>query len=402
MATQTDDAERLAEAAGARYDRVVRLAQAIFGAPIVALNLIGARGQVTVAAVGAYTQRLPLDASICASTVLRDDVVEIADLRQDPRFRDFPMVVGPPRVRFYAGVPLRGAGGRNVGVLCMLDLVPRELGATQREMLADLGAMVERELAVQDEMLRAGEVQRLLLPNEPPALPGVEAAGRVQPAREAGGDFFDWQVVGARGARDELQVVLGDVMGKGLAASLIASEIRAVLGTHSTYVALDEAVRRTSEATAHDLESNGRFVTLWGGRLDPIDGTLHYVDAGHGLAALASSRGVRRLAQEHLPLGMPVASRWTQASAVMAPDETLVVVSDGVLDVFGDLGVALDAVRELTVTGASCGVVVDSIVEQAAGRGATDDVAAVAVRRTARQESRGVARGEDRGEGRTA
>ncbi|QAY64624.1 GAF domain-containing protein [Xylanimonas allomyrinae] len=392
------EAERLAEAAGSRYDRVVRLVQAIFGAPIVALNLLGPHEQFTVAAIGPYQRRLPLDASICATTVLHDDVVEIPDLRADERFRDFPMVVAPPRVRFYAGVPLRGAGGRKVGALCMLDLVPRELGPMQREMLADLGSMVERELMVQDEMLRVGEVQRLLLPTGPPAMPGVEVAGRVQSAREAGGDFFDWQVVGGPGGSQQLQVVLGDVMGKGLAASLIAAEMRAVLGTHSRYVALDEAVRRTSEATLQNLESNGRFVTLWGGRLDPADGTLRYVDAGHGLAALASPRGVRRLVQRSMPLGMPVPVTWAQTTAVMAPDETLVVVSDGVLDVFGDLGIALDAVRDLIVTGRTCADVVDRIVEQAAGRGATDDVAAVVVRRASGEQD--AWRSEDRREGR--
>ncbi|ACZ31762.1 protein serine phosphatase with GAF(s) sensor(s) [Xylanimonas cellulosilytica DSM 15894] len=375
------EAERLAGAAGDRYDRVVRLAQAIFAVPIVALNLVGPDGQVTVAAVGPYRQRLPLDASVCASAMWNESVVEIADLRTHERFRDYPMVAGEPRVRFYAGVPLRSTSGQRVGVLCLLDLVPRELGAAQREMLADLGVMIERELAAQDEMMRAGEVQQLLLPSEPPALAGVEVAGRVQPARETGGDFYDWQVVGEPPAA-QLQVVLADVMGKGLPAALIASEVRAVLRTHSRYAALDEAVRRTSETTLPDLDTNERFVTLWGARLDPVDGTLHYVDAGHGLAALVSERGARRLAQAHLPLGLPVPDTWTQESTIMAPDETLVVVSDGVLDVVGGIDVGLEAVREPAVEGASCADVVERIVGFAADRGAEDDVTAVVVRRT--------------------
>jgi serine phosphatase RsbU (regulator of sigma subunit) len=383
MSTGTHEAELLAHVSpDGRYDRVVRLAQAIFGAPIAALNLIGAREQYTVAAVGAPRATVPLSESICRFTVEHDDVHEVRDLRADARFSDLAVVAGPPRVRFYAGVPLRSSSGQKVGTLCILDLVPRELGATQREMLADLGAMVEREIAVQEEMRRAGEVQRLLLPSEPPALPGLEVAGRVLQAREAGGDFFDWQVVGATAGPDRLQVVLADVMGKGLAASLIASEMRAVLRAHSRYVGVGEAVRRTNETTSRDLQTNGRFVTLWVGRVDPADGALEYVDAGHGLAVIVSPRGARRLVQHDLPLGMPVPSTWTQATDTLAPDELLVVVSDGVFDVVGSVDAALEAVQPLVDPTLSCGEVVDRIVRYAAEQGTADDVTAVVVRRT--------------------
>src|SRR5918997_2146348 len=286
MSVAVNEADRLAEASGDRYNRVVRLAQAIFGAPIAALNLIGETHQHTVAAVGAPTTSSPLTDSICRHTVEHDDVFEVFDLREDQRFQDNKIVAGPPRVRFYVGVPLQSTSGHKVGALCILDLVPRELGSTQREMLADLGAMLERELAVEEEMIRAGEVQRLLLPDRAPALPGIDVAGRVRQARDGRGDFFDWHLVATPASPDQLQLVIADVMGKGLSASLIASEMRAVLRTHSRYVALGEAIQRTADTTVHDLENSGSFVTMWAGRLDPEDGTLHYVDAGHGLGVL--------------------------------------------------------------------------------------------------------------------
>ncbi|WP_425956132.1 PP2C family protein-serine/threonine phosphatase [Xylanimonas sp. McL0601] len=382
MTTGAQEAEVLAKAPyDGRYDRVVRLAQAIFGAPIAALNLLGEHEEYTVAAVGARRGTSPRSESICRFTVDQDDVLEVPDLREDPRFRDASIVAGPPRARFYAGVPLRASSGQKVGTLCILDLVPRELGVTQREMLADLGAVLERELGVQEEMARAGEVQRQLLPSELPALAGLEGAGRVLQAREAGGDFFDWQVVRGPQGQEELQVVLADVMGKGMPASLIAAEVRAVLRTHSRYVGVAEAVQRTSESTSRDLETIGRFVTLWAGRLDPASGTLEYVDAGHGLAVIASPRGPRRLVQRHLPLGMPVASTWTQATDVLERDELLVVVSDGVFDVFESVDAALDAVGTLDTT-RTCAEVVDQIVAYAAKQGTVDDVTAVVVRRT--------------------
>lgn len=322
-----------------RFDRIVRLAQAIFGTPFAALNLIGRDAQYTVSSAGLPPiSETPVEESICVYTVHQDDLLEVRDLREDERFAHMKVVLEPPRMRFYAGVPVRGQTGQNIGALCILDLVPRTLGRQQREMLADLGALLEHELAVQEEMDLAGQVQQLMLPTTAPEIAGVEIAGRVQPAREAGGDYFDWFVVqDPFGAGPQLQFSLGDVMGRGLAASLIASEVRAVLRGHARYTDVGGAVARTSTTTRHDLEANDRFSTPWVGRLDPPSGRLDYIDAGHGLTIIASQeRGFRRLVQNFLPLGAPIEDTWTKATDVLREDELLVVVSDGVFDVLGD------------------------------------------------------------------
>lgn len=368
-----------------RYDRVVRLAQAIFGAPIAALNLIGKDTQYTVASVGFPKGETAVEDSICSVTVLQDDVLEVRDLREDERFATMPAVTGPPRARFYAGMPVKGQSGQNIGALCIVDLVPRRLGRQQREMLADLGALLERELAVQEEMELAGQVQQLMLPTAAPDIAGVDVAGHVQPAREAGGDYYDWFVVDdPGGAGKRLQVVLGDVMGKGLAASLIASEVRAVLRGHSGYTDVGDAVARTSATTHHDLDANGRFSTLWVGRLDPMTGELDYIDAGHGLAVIASPRGHRWLTQEYLPLGTPVDDDWARAGDVLAEDELLVVVSDGVFDVLDDSIEQAEArLERMLDPSVSCRRIVDRIVDFAVSHAATDDVTALAVRRIA-------------------
>jgi serine phosphatase RsbU (regulator of sigma subunit) len=385
--TGRQEAEAIARTGPAkRYERVVRLAQAIFGAPIAALNLIGNFSQFTVASVGFPTGEIPAEDSVCHVTVQQDRLLEVRDLREDERFAAIPAVTGPPRVRFYAGIPVRGESGQNVGVLCILDLAPRTLGRQQREMLADLGALLEKELAVQAEMDLAGRVQQLMLPTSAPDIAGVEVAGRVQPAREAGGDYFDWFVVNEPdGAGKRLQVVLGDVMGKGLAASLIASEVRAVLRGHSRYTHLGDAVARAATTTGQDLEANDRFSTVWVGRLDPTTGALEYVDAGHGLAIIASQHGYRRLTQKYLPLGIPVEDTWNMASDVLAEDELLVVVSDGVFDVLDDSFVEVEArLHAILDPGLSCQQIVDRIVSFAVSHAATDDVTALAVRRVAR------------------
>ncbi|MFC7496098.1 MULTISPECIES: PP2C family protein-serine/threonine phosphatase [unclassified Nocardioides] len=385
MSTPAQEADALADAGagGERYDRVIRLAQAIFGAPVAAINLIGQHDQHTVSAVGVSVGSGPLGESVCRHTVERADILEVPDLRADERFAGFPIVAGPPQLRFYAGVPLKAPSGQLVGALCILDRVPRELGRMQQEMLADLGAVLERELAMDAEMQHAGEVQSRLLPAAPPAVAGLEMAGRVQQASEAGGDFFDWQtpVPGDGQAHQTVQVALADVMGKGLPSALLASEVRAVLRTHSRYVSLDEAIRRTWETTEASLTSNNAFVTLWAGRVDPADGALSYVDAGHGLAAIASPRGSRRLAQQHLPLGLPALDDWEVGTDTIGDDEVLAIVSDGVYDVLGSVDEALAAFQRIAARGGSAADMVSRILRYATTHGATDDLTAVVVRR---------------------
>ena len=98
--TGRQEAEAIAQDVPAeRYDRVVRLAQAIFGAPIAALNLIGNDSQFTVASVGFPKGEIPVEDSVCRTTVQHDEVLEVPDLREDERFAAIPAVTGPPRVR---------------------------------------------------------------------------------------------------------------------------------------------------------------------------------------------------------------------------------------------------------------------------------------------------------------
>jgi serine phosphatase RsbU (regulator of sigma subunit) len=207
-------------------------------------------------------------------------------------------------------------------------------------------------------------------------------------AREAGGDFFDWAALQPEGGEPYLHVLLADVMGKGLSASLIAAEMRAVLRTHFRYAeGMEVAVNRTADTTAGDLEANGRFVTLWVGGIDPRTGDVEYVDVGHGLGVIAGPRGVRRLVQNQLPFGVLPGTVWVPAHDRLAPDEWLVVVSDGVYDVFGSIEAALVAVQSLG-DAASCAEAVERIIAYAAARGTTDDVTAVVVRRVPLVEPR--------------
>ena len=110
---------------------------------------------------------------------------------------------------------------------------------------------------------------------------------------------------------------------------------------------------------------------------------MQYVDAGHGLAVIVSPTSVRRLVQNTLPLGMPVADTWTMAEDELRHGERMVIVSDGVFDVFPDEEAAMAAVHMTADPEATNAEMVDTIVAYASEHGSTDDVTAIVISRTA-------------------
>jgi diguanylate cyclase (GGDEF)-like protein len=130
-----------------RFDRVTRLARRLFGVPIALVSLVDADRQWFKSRQGLDATETPRDVSFCGHAILGDQILIVPDARADERFHDNPLVAGDPRIRFYAGRPLSAPDGSKVGTLCLIDPEPRELVGDELEILDDLAAMVERELA---------------------------------------------------------------------------------------------------------------------------------------------------------------------------------------------------------------------------------------------------------------
>ena len=145
----------------ADFDAIAELAAALCETPAAQINFITADRQWSKAETGVGVQIIPLEVSICAHTLLESGLVEIPDLREDPRTADNPAVIGPPQVRFYAGIQLRGTAGDPIGTLCELDMQPRTLSELQRRSLAVLAAQVMAQLD-----LRAALANEAVLRNE--------------------------------------------------------------------------------------------------------------------------------------------------------------------------------------------------------------------------------------------
>ena len=130
-----------------RFDRLTRMARRLFGVDVALVSLVDENRQWFKSCAGMELSETPRDISFCGHAILGDSAFVIPDALQDERFADNPMVAGPPHVRFYAGCPLRGPGGRKLGTLCIIDSKPRAFSDEDVEMLVDLALMVEREFS---------------------------------------------------------------------------------------------------------------------------------------------------------------------------------------------------------------------------------------------------------------
>lgn len=127
-------------------DDVAELAAQICDAPIALVSLIDESRQWFKSHVGLNTTETARSSSFCAHAILQPDVFIIPDTLRDERFADNPLVVGPPKIRFYAGAPLIAQNGSGLGTLCVIDRVPRQLTTHQVNALTVLRTHVTKLL----------------------------------------------------------------------------------------------------------------------------------------------------------------------------------------------------------------------------------------------------------------
>jgi PAS domain S-box-containing protein len=127
-------------------DALVRLAAQVCGTPVALISLVDRDRQWFAARTGTDLKETPRDYAFCAHAILQDDIMEVADTADDPRFRDNPLVIEDPHIRSYAGFPLQTGEGLNLGTLCVVDNEPRRLTGAQREALRVLGRAATEHL----------------------------------------------------------------------------------------------------------------------------------------------------------------------------------------------------------------------------------------------------------------
>jgi GAF domain-containing protein len=130
----------------ARFDAIVQFAADEFDVPIVLISLVDAHRQWFKSKIGVDLCETARGISFCTHAIMSPEAMVIPDAKADPRFRDNPMVLGEPFVRFYAGAPLELAGGLRVGTLCLIDTRPRGIDPLDLAILNTLRDLIVREL----------------------------------------------------------------------------------------------------------------------------------------------------------------------------------------------------------------------------------------------------------------
>jgi len=130
-----------------RFDRLTRIAKRVFGVPYSTISMIDSHRQWFKSIQGLSLCETSRDISFCAHAILFDEILYVENAIKDERFHDNPVVVGEPKIRFYAGCSLN-VNGFKMGTFCVFDRKPRALTSEDRQLLRDLAVLAERELAL--------------------------------------------------------------------------------------------------------------------------------------------------------------------------------------------------------------------------------------------------------------
>lgn len=146
----------------AGFDRITRTAALVVGMPISLVSLVDSDRQWFKSSYGLEAKETPRRIAFCSHAILQRDVFVVEDTLEDERFRDNPLVVSDPGIRFYAGAPLITKDNYQLGTLCVIDRQPRILSDAQKTVLRDLADMVmdEMELRLVNEELRRATAAR--------------------------------------------------------------------------------------------------------------------------------------------------------------------------------------------------------------------------------------------------
>ena len=270
---------------------------------------------------------------------------------------------------------VKPVGATQLYLLVVNNLQRRSLEMTHRASLDRLEGMVAERA---EQMRRAAELQAGMLPSTPYKENGFEVAAHFTAAREISGDFYDWY----RATDGRLTVTLGDVMGKGLPASLMMATARAALRGVAGVEPLEAGIKQAAAVMSAALEVNHAYVTVFHCTFDPRTGGVEYVDAGHGHARLLrGAAGQEVLPERSAPIGIFPDTKFLVGKVTLEPGDSLVVFSDGLLDLRPDLATQDVHLPSDARRAASAQEMVDILASGAGDKELFDDVTVLALKR---------------------
>lgn len=245
----------------------------------------------------------------------------------------------------------------------------------------------EQELErMRHELALASVIQGKLLPKENPSIDGYDIAGRTSQAQMVGGDFFDF----VERSDGTWSITLGDVIGKGFPASLLMSNVHAMLRTLDQGVLSPDETLRIAGRLLFNSTDVDKYVTLVHATLDPGNHRFVYVNAGHVRPVVLHNDGsISRLEHRELMLGLKDDFPYTSAHVDLDRGDTVVIFSDGISEAIDAAGAEFGEERVGTLLGECAGMTVVEMIERliaavhdhSGGSAQQDDITVVVVRR---------------------
>jgi hypothetical protein len=178
------------------------------------------------------------------------------------------------------------------------------------------------------EMRVARSIQQGLFPHQCPQVEGYTLAARCQPARETGGDFYDF----IEFSDGRLGMVIADVAGKGMPAALLMANARSIWRAEArSGRGPAEILHRVNRSLCRDTNTNG-FVTLLYAVLDPTTRQLCLTSAGHPLPLIHNDSELKEIEVYGLPLGLQPDAGYVEVGVSLAPGDTVLLYTDGVTE----------------------------------------------------------------------
>ncbi len=349
-----------------------------------------------------YLQKghLLVNRSDMLAAALRGEVIQIADMPTDPR------VFYPAQAAEEGLASMLCVGviyeGQALGSLQLFTDTPRRFDDFETDLVRGIAQLLATAIekkrldqtrhenrAILRQLHLAASVQKRMLPGDPPQIPGYDLDARYVPSYELSGDFYDFIELGERG--ETLGIAIGDVVGKGVAASLMMAGARASLRAFAQDVYdLDEVVSRVNVNLARDTTA-GEFVTLWYGTLEPQSGRLTYCSAGHEPGLLVRDGAIHRLDAGGMIAGIDAEQAYEKDIWTLEPGDLLLLHTDGLSDAMNSDGKRLgrEPVERVLLDAASQGLPASDVVNHLLGlvqdhsgdARRTDDTTLVVLRR---------------------
>jgi sigma-B regulation protein RsbU (phosphoserine phosphatase) len=202
-----------------------------------------------------------------------------------------------------------------------------EMQHSLTDYIDELKETTASKAAIENELKVAHDIQMSMLPKTFPPYPernDIDIFGSLTPAKDVGGDFFDFFI------RDEkLFFCIGDVSGKGVPASLVMAMTRSLFRNVSLHVSEPDVIVKALNTAVCEGNEKSMFVTLFMGVLDLQTGMLHYSNAGHLLPLVIGQEVSRLQCDANLPIGVIAEWQYTQQTVQLDGKTTLFLYTDG-------------------------------------------------------------------------